>query len=140
MINEYRCIQMKVLTTSEGNIYRRSHMTGCTPQSRDQSHQTKIAKTKSLKTPLQYILRNKKLGFLQQLLILDRLQQYITIDFKKYSKSKTKYNIVVIFVDRLGKQLIIVLVQDIITAKELIPLFLMYIVQYVGLLDLIISN
>ena len=39
-----------------------------------------------------------------------------------------KYNIVVIFIDRLGKQLIIVLVQDIITVKELVPIFLIYIV------------
>ena len=38
-----------VLTTGEGNIYRRSHMTGVAPQSRDQ-----IAKRKSLKTLLQY--------------------------------------------------------------------------------------
>ena len=51
-----------------------------------------------------------------------------------------KYNIVVIFVDRLGKQLITVLVRDIIIAKELVPIFLIYIVWHIGLLDLITSD
>ena len=51
-----------------------------------------------------------------------------------------KYNMVAIFVDRLGKQLITVLVQDIITAKELIPIFLIHIVWHIGLPNLITSD
>jgi hypothetical protein len=40
----------------------------------------------------------------------------------------TKYNIIIIFVDRLEKQLITILIQDTITAKQLVLLFLTYIV------------
>ena len=36
------------LTTSKGNIYRRSHMTGVVPQSRDQNRQTKITQNPTI--------------------------------------------------------------------------------------------
>ena len=72
--------------------------------------------------------------------ILDRPWQYILVDFKKYLKSKTKYNIVVIFVNRLEKQPITISIRDTIIARELAPLFLLYIVYYIEVPKTIISN
>jgi hypothetical protein len=43
-------------------------------------------------------------------------------------------------VDRLGKCPITILVQDTIIVKELAPLFLTYIVYYVGILEIVVSN
>ena len=42
--------------------------------------------------------------------------------------------------DRLGKQLITIPVQDTIIARKLAPLFLLYIVRYIKILEIIISN
>ena len=75
-----------------------------------------------------HIPRDKKLGFLHLLLVLDQLWQYIIVDFKKCLKSKASYNIVAIFVDKLGKQLIIILVQDTIIAYKLASLFLLHVI------------
>jgi hypothetical protein len=47
---------------------------------------------------------------------------------------------VAIFVDRLGKRPITILVQDTITAKELVPLFLLHVVRHVSILETIISD
>ena len=47
---------------------------------------------------------------------------------------------VAIFVDRLGKRPITVPVCDTITAKELVPLFLLHVVRHVGLPDSITSD
>ncbi len=87
-----------------------------------------------------YIPCDKKPSLLHQLAILDCLQQYITVDFKKCSKSKAGYNIVAIFVDCLGKRPVSILVRDTITVKQLVPLFLIYIVWYIGILDSITSD
>ena len=59
----------------------------------------------------------------------------MTVDFKKCPVSRSGYNIVAIFIDRLSKRLIIVPIKDTIIAKELVPLFLLYILRYVGLPD-----
>ena len=75
-----------------------------------------------------HVFKDKKPGFLHPLPVPDRPQQHITIDFKKCLKSKASHNIVAIFVDRLGKQLIIILVQDTIIAQELASLFLLHII------------
>ena len=87
-----------------------------------------------------HVPRDKTPRLLYPLPILDRLQQYITINFKKCPKSKNGYNIVVIFIDRLGKRPILILVRDTITARELALLFLTYIVQYIRIPESIISN
>ena len=47
---------------------------------------------------------------------------------------------VAIFVDRLGKRPITIPVRDTITAKELVPLFLLYVVRHVGVPDSIVSD
>jgi hypothetical protein len=86
------------------------------------------------------VLRDKKLGFLHPLLVLDCLWQYVSVDFKNCPKSRNGYNIVAIFVDRLGKRLISVSVQNTITARELTPLFLTHVVQHVGVLETLVSD
>ncbi len=82
-----------------------------------------------------YILYNKKPSLLYQLVILDCSQQYITVDFKKYSKSRVGYNIVAIFIDCLEKRLVSILVRNTIIVKQLVPLFLIHIIRYVEILD-----
>ena len=62
------------------------------------------------------------------------------MDFKKYLKSKAGYNIMVIFIDQLSKRPVIILIRDIVTAKELAPLFLMHVIRYIGIPDLIILD
>ena len=59
----------------------------------------------------------------------------MTVDFKKCPVSRSGYNMVAIFVDRLSKRPIIVPVKDTITAKELVPLFLLHVLRHVGLPD-----
>ena len=87
-----------------------------------------------------HVPRDKKPGFLHQLLVPDRPQQHITVDFKKCLESRAKHNIVAIFVDRLGKRPITIPVRDTITVRELVPLFLLHVVRYVGLPDSITSD
>jgi hypothetical protein len=84
--------------------------------------------------------RDKKLGFLHQLAIPERLWQHITINFKKCPITKAGYNIVAIFVDRLSKRPITILVKDIIIAKELALIFLLHVARYISLLDSITSD
>ncbi len=82
-----------------------------------------------------YIPYNKKPGLLHQLAILDCLWQHIIVDFKKCPESRVGYNIVAIFVDCLGKRLVSILVRNTITAKQLVPLFLIHIIRHVGIPD-----
>ena len=64
----------------------------------------------------------------------------MTVDFKKCPVLRSGYNIVAIFVDRLSKRLITVPIKDMITAKELAPLFLLHILRHVSLPDSITSD
>ena len=50
------------------------------------------------------------------------------VDFKKCLESKAGYNIVAIFVDKLGKRPITILVQNMVIARELALLFLLHVV------------
>jgi hypothetical protein len=62
------------------------------------------------------------------------------MDFKSYPESKAGHNMVAIFVDQLSKRLIIIPIRDIITAKQLVPLFLLYVVHQVGIPEIIILD
>jgi hypothetical protein len=62
------------------------------------------------------------------------------VDFKKCLESKTGYNIVVIFVDCLGKRLILVPIRDTIITRDLAQIFITHVMRHVGLPDLITSN
>jgi len=64
----------------------------------------------------------------------------VIVDFKKCPKSKASYNIVAIFVDKLRKRLITILIRDTVTARELAPLFLLHIVWHVSILKTIVSD
>jgi transposase InsO family protein len=87
-----------------------------------------------------HVPRDKKPGFLHPLPAPDRPWQHITVDFKKCPESKDGHNMVVIFVDRLGKRPISVPVRDTITARGLAPIFLTQVVRHVGIPDSIISD
>ena len=75
-----------------------------------------------------HVSKDKKPGFLYPLLVLDRPWQYVIVDFKKCLTRKARNNIIAIFVNRLSKRPIIILVKDTIKAKELALLFLIYVI------------
>jgi hypothetical protein len=84
--------------------------------------------------------RDKKPGLLHPLPVPKRPWQYITIDFKYCPNNKAGNNIITLFVDRLGKRLITIPVHDTIITKQLAPLFLLYVVRYIGIPNIIVSN
>ncbi len=84
--------------------------------------------------------RDKKPGLLYPLLVPKRPWQHITVDFKHCLKSKVGNNIITLFVDRLGKRPITILVYNTITTKQLAPLFLLYVVCYIGIPNIIVSD
>jgi hypothetical protein len=77
---------------------------------------------------------------LHLLLVPDRPWQYIIVDFKKCLESKAGYNIVAIFVNKLGKRPITILVRDTIIARELAPLFLLHVIRHVSILEIVVSD
>jgi transposase InsO family protein len=87
-----------------------------------------------------HVPRDKKPGLLHPLPIPDRPWQHISVDFKKCPESKHGYNMVAIFVDRLSKRPITIPVRDTITARELVPLFLVHVIRQVGIPDTIVSD
>ena len=64
------------------------------------------------------IPRDKTLGLLKPLLILERPQQYIFIDFYKLPIDRDGYNIVIILVNRFGKRPFLIPYYKDINAKE----------------------
>jgi len=77
---------------------------------------------------------------LHLLLVPDRLWQYIIVDFKKCLESKAGYNIVAIFVDKLRKRLITILVRDTIIACKLAPLFRLHIIRHISILEIVVLD
>ncbi len=84
--------------------------------------------------------RNKKPGLLYLLPVPKRLWQYVIVDFKHCLESKAGNNIITLFVDCLGKRPIIIPIRNTIIAKQLVLLFLLYIVRYIGIPKTIVSN
>ncbi len=84
--------------------------------------------------------RDKKLGLLHPLPVPEQLWQHVIVDFKYYLESKAGNNIIVLFVDYLGKYPIIISIHNTIIAKQLVPLFLLYVVCYIGIPKTIVSN
>ncbi len=84
--------------------------------------------------------RDKKPGLLYPLPVLKRLWQYVIVDFKHCLESKAGNNMIALFVDRLGKRPIIIPVRNTIIAKQLVPLFLLYVIRYVGIPKTIVSD
>jgi hypothetical protein len=52
---------------------------------------------------------SKQQGFLHPLLVPAYSWQYISIDFKEFNKDKHGYNIILVFIDRLGKDSVLIL-------------------------------
>jgi hypothetical protein len=84
--------------------------------------------------------RDKKPGLLHPLPVPERLWQHVIVDFKHCLESKAGNNIIALFVDYLGKRPIIIPVHNTIIAKQLVPLFLLYVVRYIGIPETIVSN
>jgi hypothetical protein len=87
-----------------------------------------------------HVPRDKKPGLLYPLPIPDYPWQHVSVDFKMCPESKKGHNIVAIFVDRSGKRPITIPVRDTVTAKELAPLFLMYVVCHIGVPETMVSD
>ncbi len=84
--------------------------------------------------------RDKKPGLLHPLPVPKRLWQHVIVNFKYCLESKAGNNIIVLFVDRLGKRPIIIPVRNTIIAKQLVLLFLLYVVRYIGIPETIVSD
>jgi hypothetical protein len=84
--------------------------------------------------------RDKKPGLLHPLPVPKRLWQHVIVDFKHCLESKAGNNIITLFVDRLGKRPIIIPVRNTIIAKQLVLLFLLYVVRYIGIPETIVSD
>lgn len=74
-------------------------------------------------------------GFLYPLLVLDRLWQHVTMDFKSMLKDKHGYDIIYIVIDCLSKQSISIPCYKTIIAKDIAQLFVLYIYRYRGALQ-----
>jgi len=86
------------------------------------------------------IPRDKTLGLLKPLLILERPWQYISIDFYKLPTDRDGYNMVIILVNCFGKRPFSIPYHKDINAKEVAQLYIHYVYQIYGLPDTIISN
>jgi hypothetical protein len=87
-----------------------------------------------------HVPRDKKPGLLHPLPVPKRPWQHVTVDFKHCPESKAGNNMIALFVDRLGKRPITIPVRDTITAKQLVPLFLLHVVRHVGIPETIVSD
>jgi hypothetical protein len=61
--------------------------------------------------------RDKKPGLLHLLLVPKQLWQHVIVDFKHCPKSKAGNNIIVLFINCLGKRLITIPIHNMIIAK-----------------------
>ena len=62
------------------------------------------------------------------------------IDFTSFNKDKHRYNNVLVVIDRLLKELILILYYKTTTAKDIASLFIYYIWRYFGPPNLIMSD
>ena len=84
--------------------------------------------------------RDKTPGLLRPLLIPNRLQQHLVINYYHFLRDKNSYNYTFIIVDRLLKYTITIPCHQTITAKGIAKLFIEYIYCQKGPLDLIILD
>jgi hypothetical protein len=79
-----------------------------------------------------HILRDKVLGILHPLLVLEHPWQHVTMDFKSIPKDKAGYDNVFVVIDCLSKQAVSIPCHKTITAKEMARLYITHIYQYYG--------
>ena len=83
---------------------------------------------------------NKTPGLLQPLLVPNRPQQHISMDFVLFNKDKHRYNNVLVVINRLLKESILIPCHKTIIIKEMASLFIYYVQRYFGPLDLIMLD
>ena len=86
------------------------------------------------------IPQDKTLGLLKPLLIPNRPQQHISIDFHKLPIDRDGYNIVIILVNRFSKRLFLIPYYKNINTKEAARLYIHYIYRIYRPLDTIILD
>ena len=86
------------------------------------------------------IPRDKTLGLLKSLLILERPWQYISIDFYELPIDCNRYDMAIVIVDCFGKRLFSIPYYKNINAKEAARLFIYYIYWIYRPLDTIVSD
>ena len=87
-----------------------------------------------------YILRDKTLGILYPLPILEQLQQYITIDYKSMPKDKYIYNTILIFINYLSKQSISKLYYKTTLVEDIAQIYIRSVYRYYSPLQSIVSD
>ena len=87
-----------------------------------------------------HVSRDKTPGLLQPLAVPYRPWQHITVDFKEFPPSANGYDMIVVFVDRLGKRPISIPCHKTIDAKHLAKLFINNVYRYWGAPESIVSD
>ena len=87
-----------------------------------------------------HVLRNKTPRLLYPLLVVERPQQYITMDFKSFLKDKLGYDTIVVFVYRLSKRPISVPYYSTTTTRNLADIFINRIQRHYGPPDSIVLD
>ena len=77
-----------------------------------------------------YILRDKTPRLLYLLLVVERPQQYITIDFKSFLKDKLGYDTIIVFIYRLSKRPIFIPYYSTTTTRNLADIFINRVQRY----------
>ena len=70
----------------------------------------------------------------------NRPWQYVTMDFKSFSKDKYRYDIIYIVIDRLSKQSTLIPCYKTTTAKDIAQLYISYVYRYRGAPQTIVSD
>src|SRR6266536_1896596 len=84
--------------------------------------------------------QDKTPSLLKPLPVLDRLWQYISMDFNSFNRDKYRYDNVLVIMDRLSKESISIPCHKTTTTKEMAFLFIYHIWRYFGSLDSIVSD
>jgi transposase InsO family protein len=84
--------------------------------------------------------RDKTPGLLKSLPIPERPWQHISVDFKEFPADKKGNNMILVFVDRLGKRPISVPCKKTTDAKELAQMYIQHVWKYYGPATTIVSD
>jgi hypothetical protein len=86
------------------------------------------------------IPRDKAPGLLRPLSIPERPWQHLSVDFKSFPPDKNRFNMICVFVDRLGKRLISILCKNTVNAKDLAAMYIQFVYKYYRPATTIISD
>ena len=87
-----------------------------------------------------YPRQTKQQGLLHPLPVPVYLWQYICMDFKEFNEDKYGYNMILVFIDRLGKDLVSIPCHKTIDARGIAQLYIQWVYWFGYTLETIISD